>query len=467
MAERLLTIDQIRPGFLWQFPRILDELNWQNWYDGHLQSALPAATINNGRKLFDDADLIKVNLFKMASQFYEDATLAERPAVTGDEGVIRWLADENAENLWDQMGWAVKHWSVKGRAILAVAQNQDVEAVDPSHYFRVGSFRSKDELAGHVIAVPYREYTASDLLNSNAINTLNRLRVTRFQAEPVVNDVSIYEFTGTASSGTVGNLISTEEANLQAIMTAGDGYSWYGDARDVTARLMIRLTTADRELNRFMNRINLVPSSLIEAMRRRGEESLDATQVMSRFNAMVDPVLTSDTDDGDVGKVTEDLGYEEGRQLAEAFVHMAFLMNGVPLGTYGLGISPDASGVARERAQDPAAARIRTLRRGFVRGLLRIIRAMGAPDGQVYFSWQGTPFEDKKVKEDSILAQYKEGLIEYEEAREALGWGPAQAMGKMPRQQPQNPRDRQQQRGQQDDDGNQDNPRGQRPGSRT
>ena len=42
MAEGLRSIDQIQPGFLWNFPRLRDELNWERWYNGQFDSSVSA-----------------------------------------------------------------------------------------------------------------------------------------------------------------------------------------------------------------------------------------------------------------------------------------------------------------------------------------------------------------------------------------------------------------------------------------
>ena len=42
MAEGLRSIDQIQPGFLWNFPRLREELNWERWYKWPVRHALSA-----------------------------------------------------------------------------------------------------------------------------------------------------------------------------------------------------------------------------------------------------------------------------------------------------------------------------------------------------------------------------------------------------------------------------------------
>ena len=62
MAEGLRSIDQIGPGFLWNFPRLRDELNWERWYRGQFDTLFPPASIDNGRSLLAWDDIIKINM---------------------------------------------------------------------------------------------------------------------------------------------------------------------------------------------------------------------------------------------------------------------------------------------------------------------------------------------------------------------------------------------------------------------
>ena len=100
MAEGLRSIDQIQPGFLWNFPRLREELNWERWYRGQFDTLFPPASIDNGRSLLAWDDIIKINMPRVFSQFYEDAIMSERPVVTGTEAVIAWLA-ENGMQVWE------------------------------------------------------------------------------------------------------------------------------------------------------------------------------------------------------------------------------------------------------------------------------------------------------------------------------------------------------------------------------
>ena len=140
MAEGLRSIDQIGPGFLWNFPRLRDELNWERWYNGQFDSLFPPATIDNGLSLLAWDDIIKINMPRVFSKFYEDAILSERPVVTGSEAVIAWLA-ENGMQVWERIGRAVQQWSVFGLGVLTSYEDGTLRHIGSPNYFRLWRFR--------------------------------------------------------------------------------------------------------------------------------------------------------------------------------------------------------------------------------------------------------------------------------------------------------------------------------------
>ena len=89
-----------------------------------------------------------------------------------------------------------------------------------------------------------------------------------------INDVTTYMFSGGAPdgyNGSVGGILEpTKPAGITHLATFGYHDSWYADARDLMARLMLRLSLGDRELNRFLNRITLVPPGILSDLQGRG-----------------------------------------------------------------------------------------------------------------------------------------------------------------------------------------------------
>ena len=96
------------------------------------------------------------------------------------------------------------------------------------------------------------------------------------------------------------------------------------------ARLMLRLSLGDRELNRFLNRITMVPSGILSDLRGRGDDRTP-TQIFQGFTNMVNPTLgLSDDDTGQIGRVPEDLSTEETARMVELIGNLLMMTTGVP-----------------------------------------------------------------------------------------------------------------------------------------
>ena len=114
MAEGLRSIDQIGPGFLWNFPRLRDELNWERWYNGRFETMFPPATIDNGLPFWPGMTSSKSTCPGCSRKFYEDAILAEPPVVTGSEAG-HWLGwQRTASRSGSASGRGVQQWSIFG-----------------------------------------------------------------------------------------------------------------------------------------------------------------------------------------------------------------------------------------------------------------------------------------------------------------------------------------------------------------
>ena len=82
--------------------------------------------------------------------------------------------------------------------------------------------------------------------------------------------------------------------------------------------------------------------------------------------------------------------------MVELIGNLLMMTTGVPPSVQGTGISPDASGTARDKAQDPAKARVSHLRRHLAVAIPLLVAGMGAPAGDITVGWPGVPFEDTK-----------------------------------------------------------------------
>ena len=419
-----------------------EELNWERWYKGQFDTLFPPASIDNGRSLLAWDDIIKINMPRVFSQFYEDAILSERPVVTGDDTVIAWLAEYGMQ-VWERIGRAVQQWSIFGLGVMVSYQDGTLRHIGSPNYFRVGDFVDDDLQVGHVIAYPYAELSASQSNNPGALRPPNRLRIIRYMPTENINDVTTYGFQGSAPDGyggTVQGIMEpTRPAGITHLATFGYNDSWYADAKDLMARLMLRLSLGDRELNRFLNRITLVPQGILSDLKGRGD-TRSPTEVYQGFTMLVNPTLALDqNENGEIGRVQEDLSTEETARMVELIGNLLMMTTGVPPSVQGTGISPDASGTARDKAQDPAKARVSHLRRHLALAIPLLIAGMGAPTGEITVGWPGIPFEDTTAKHAGLRADFTSGIASLEEVRPGLGYG-SMMMGDKP-QEAQGPED--------------------------
>ena len=128
----------LRPGFHFNFPLVQDQLNWQEWFDNNFATLLPMPSVDNGLKLITLTDLIKIPLFRMASNFMRDAVIAEIPAASADDQVATdWLI-ENMAMIDRALRRGTRYWSVLDHGVYT-AEPGIIRAVDPGAYFRVES----------------------------------------------------------------------------------------------------------------------------------------------------------------------------------------------------------------------------------------------------------------------------------------------------------------------------------------
>ena len=420
--DNVVSLDQFGPGFQFVFPRVTAEERWDKWYNSDFASLWPEPSIDNGLKLIkEQGDLITMPLFQIASDFYTEATVSERPAVSTDSEELRVWLEDNETELYKAIRRGVRKWSIKGRLILATHDDGTLREVDPTAYFRVGSFEDPDDLVGHVIAYRYYEYDELELKSPFSYRHPNRVRVIKYAPEQNINTVQVFGFAGHVIGEPMTGL---EPAGISALCVGGDGDSWYGDAQRVAAQFMIRLTNNQRVLNLHDNRPLLLPQSIL-ANNAPGDTRTN-TQRLQAFRELISPVVTYHDEDkvGSIGVVGKDYALVEARESLFQLATLYYLISGLPPSAFGINIGRNESGEARARAQDRAAARIRSLREDLSRCLPVLIKGMGAPEGDIKFSWRTSPFDNRDEREARILEMYSmDQLVGRNEARTLLGLG--------------------------------------------
>ena len=415
MADGLTSVDQFTTGLVFQFPRVERYEAWQDWYDGNYGALYPEPSINNGRNLLGEHDYIEPRIFKMVSDFYKDGTIAERPAVTADSPEFTAWFEENGERFFNGVERGVSTWSIFGWSVLVTHEDGTIENVHPSAYFRIGQLYDPDESVGHVIAYRYFEHENIHDFQPNQVNYPNRVRIIKYVPSEGINTVQVFAMDGFVIGAP---LTPPEPAGITALCTAGKDDGWYDDAQDVAAAFMIRLSLNQTALSRHDNRATLVPPGLLKSY--SPGENMTPTEQLAAFNKLVRPVIEADPQGGDVGTIGEATAFPDEADHVEYLAQMFYLASGIPPTSFGIGIGAGESGYAREKAQDRASARIRSLRQDLTRCLAAILTGMGAPEADVTIAWFTNPFEDRTAKLDWVLRLKDAGLINDEQAAEMM-----------------------------------------------
>ena len=190
----------------------------------------------------------------------------------------------------------------------------------------------------------------------------------------------------------------------------------------MAARYLIRLTNNDRILNRHDNRPIGIASQLLVT----GEASRPQTvqQTIDTLRDKTDPVFSFSATDASpavLQSLDEASHYMDEDAYLETLGRLIRQAAGITESSWNEGIAVDASGVARERSQDLAAARIRGVRRDLVKCLPLLLKGLGCPRGKVMFSWLNEPFEDKTMKQTNLLALLAAGVVTPQFVQRNLG----------------------------------------------
>ena len=414
------------PGYHYRFTEIANAEAWRKWYSGDYATLLPnTPTVANGLKLLPNG-VWNYPYFSETSDFIADAAMSEHPALESpDEALSAWLAD-NGEGVMKAIRRATHYWSIDGVGVLA-AQADKIEAIDPIHYFRVGTVDMPDELVGHILALRYVEKTPAQQLLPEQNLPFNRLKVIKLAAGMDTATEQIMEY----HPGIVGRpLTGVYESPVKSICVAGNWRSWYPGCKDIVAQLLITMGVQGSQLNRYANRIRWLPLPAFDDYRRDlGSENRPATfsEAMRAFSEEAYPYVGL----SGIAEPPQEAIYVEDFASRDAYINtlsqVFALACGIPPGTFGVGISPDASGFAREKAQDAASARIRSYRHEVERCAPKAIKAMGGPEGELIFNWSSPPFQSRDAFVKDVLDMKREGIISVKETRAALGYSTTDA----------------------------------------
>ena len=446
----LQSLGTFEPGFHVNFRELAQGRNRLDWYQGNYRSLFPSVRLGDsevyasqarrmnavelatGEGLLEWEAIIKVPLFRMVSEFMFNATLGEMPTATGDTQAQETWLTENRLMLERALHRAITHWTIHDLAVFTAEPGLAL-GVDPLTYYRVGNPDQRDELVGHIIAYPYRvqdretENTQAALLASRPQQLVpNRIKVTKITPGDGPNTEQHFRFDGQI----VGQPITgISQSPITQVCVAGMGEPWYDGVRDVAARVMLDLSNIEQDQNFHRNRIEYVPSEVAAAIRdtiTMDSMTPTATAVREALRGMLRPVVPISEEDFRMDEreaPEQTAAFEALRMNLDLF----FMGASLPPSSFGIGIGRGESGFAREKAQDAATARVRTVREQVSECLPRLAYGAGCPSrGALTFGWTSPPFQDRAKHAEEVRLNLAAGIIDRNEARNELGLAPVE-----------------------------------------
>lgn len=442
--DGLYSIDQLKPNFNFNIPRLMDMENWRLWRHGLFDGLMPRRNVITGSSLFEKRDMVELHLGAVSSDYYADATLANGPTESGSERALA-LYRNRQTNISRVLRLSVDDWSWAGLGILVGTKNNEVLRVDPRFYMRIGEIWDNDAQVIHILAYRYYEPDPGEaqIYPATVTNVVqrvpNRCRLIIFDPRTGVSTDQVFMMAGNI----LGKAITPyRQSNISWVATFGDVDSWYPQIRTIWAQIMIRLTNNLRTLNIDDQRPSIWPEQAIQALDQYLAESVnlagdEVTQtprpsISSRQNlvnwlmGMPAPALflqqgLNDQRGGRYGRLGEPYAFEDGR-LAVRFLFDAYsLASGVAFTSFGYGIGARESGEAREQAQTRAAARVTRVREQLVKALGDVLASQGI---NVTFGFDIPPFVLKSAFIADRLEWWMENVITMNEFRESAGLPP-------------------------------------------
>lgn len=415
MADGIVSIDQVGTGFNFHISRLQREENYEKWYDGNYNSLMPKPDIDNGYNLIDYENLPLMPLHQISSDFQAESALADGPDMLGDSDELMSFIAEIRSVVQEELEKLTFQWAIKDLGVIATDEDGQVFSINPSNYFRVGDIEDDDERVGHILFYRYYEPgTDTAFLNHpDTTRENNRVRVVRYMPLEDINTTQTFVLEGNQ----IGEPLTEQEpAGITSLAVVGQWKPWYKDSQRIVAQFFISRGLYSKTIYKHINRPLVVPPA---AFPNTKGDSRTPTEKARSIYEMKDPVLQASEQDGMGGLLMGDYDFPSIMDDIIYYAQNYYLISGTPPTAFGIDLGKGESGLARERAEDRAAIRIRNFRDDLIKVLPIIIRGMGAPDGEVTVSWRTDPFQTAMGRED-IIRLYTAGLIDRPTAQEML-----------------------------------------------
>ena len=134
MTAQVEHIDEFGTNYFVHFSEVDEQRKWVEWYDGIYTSLFREPTVHNGGKLYNaDTDTIKLPLFRMASDFMQDAILGEPPNANTISDTARAWLDSNLVMVVRALQRATRYFTILDSAVWT-AEPGLIRAVNPLNY---------------------------------------------------------------------------------------------------------------------------------------------------------------------------------------------------------------------------------------------------------------------------------------------------------------------------------------------
>lgn len=402
-----------RPGVFWNWPRLYVEAQWDMFYRLGFS---PDLLYDDGTKesgLAMGGHTIVKNYFRVYSDFYVNALMAEPPQLRGDtEELTDWLEEETPRIL-ATMREAVRWWTIKDRMVVLVDGMGNHSAIDPTQYWPVCAAWNKREVIGHLLAYTYRQPQGVEDYRSQMPS--NRIRFVMFDPEGRVDgtpkrQMIEYTLAGTVVQGDtkqppleIGAVTASSETNIAAVLAEGWGESQYSNMGDIVRALIVRETADNVVLNANISPMLWVPNGAYDP----------AFQVGAIINPKTTRIIqgTSETQQPPM-YITYDATLDASAQVSDRLLEALQWLTGIPKSAYGMDVGKGESGQSREALLFTAHSKILEARRMFERIVQGIIDASDCPGGQVLVEWIEDPFISKMGRRQQALLEYEAGLVD-------------------------------------------------------
>ena len=260
IEDGVTSLDQVGELFnLGRLSRLQYYERWHEWYNTNYRTLfrrIPSLT--NGLTLIDLHEIIKINLFKMGSGYYQDTALAKRPITKSTYEPTQTWIDAHRFEVFLKLDKALDHWSVYGDGVLASYADGSVRSIDPRRYMEVKNPRDIDEVIGWVVWNLWRERPSGDNEPDTQAHRYNRIEVIWVSTDGTSTQAD-FEFDG---NGLIGAMISgITESGITGIYRFGNKTGWYGDVADCVAHYMSGYSLLRRTINRFASPHLVMPQS--------------------------------------------------------------------------------------------------------------------------------------------------------------------------------------------------------------